>query len=108
MHNTYGMAIANILTSLQLGISCVDSSVAGLGGCPYAPGASGNVSTEDVVYLLSGLGIQHGVDMDKLLAASAYICHALGRQPSSCVARAEQASLDAHSSTCSPGIATCV
>lgn len=78
-HDTYGMAIANIHTALQLGIAVVDSSVAGLGGCPYAQGASGNVATEDVVYLLNGLGIEHGVDLDRLVAAGQFISDELGR-----------------------------
>jgi hydroxymethylglutaryl-CoA lyase len=81
LHDTYGMAIANILQSLQMGISTIDSSVAGLGGCPYAKGASGNVATEDVVYLLNGLGIQHGVDLTKLIAAGHFITRALDRDP---------------------------
>lgn len=88
LHNTYGQAVANILASLQLGVSVVDSSVGGLGGCPYAPGASGNVATEDVVYLLEGLGIKHGIDMDRLLDASDFICGALGRPNASSAASA--------------------
>ena len=68
-HDTYGQAIANIFTALQMGVSVVDSSVAGLGGCPYARGASGNVATEDVVYLCQGLGISTNVGMDALLEA---------------------------------------
>lgn len=79
MHDTYGQALANILASLQMGIATIDSSVAGLGGCPYAKGASGNVATEDVVYMLNGLNIKHGVDLDKLLEACAYISTSLGR-----------------------------
>lgn len=66
-HNTYAMALPNILAALQEGISTIDSSVAGLGGCPYAAGASGNVATEDVVYMLNGMGIQTGIDLDKLV-----------------------------------------
>lgn len=88
MHDTYGQALANILASLQLGIRVVDSSVAGLGGCPYAQGATGNVATEDVVYMLSGLGIQHGVDMGRLLDASEFICKALGKRNGSRAAEA--------------------
>jgi hydroxymethylglutaryl-CoA lyase len=88
LHDTYGQALANILAALQMGISVVDASVAGLGGCPYAPGASGNVATEDVVYMLDGLGIQHGVDLPKLLEASDFICSALGRENQSHVAKA--------------------
>ncbi|GIL84747.1 hypothetical protein Vretimale_14466 [Volvox reticuliferus] len=87
-HDTYGMAIANILTALQMGITVIDSSVAGLGGCPYARGATGNVATEDVLYLLDGYGIQHGIDMDAVLRASEYISNALGRPNGSRVARA--------------------
>ncbi len=87
-HDTYGMAIANIYASMELGMRVFDSSVAGLGGCPYAAGASGNVATEDVVYLLNGLGIETGIDMDKLLAAGQFILGHLGREPSSKAARA--------------------
>lgn len=88
MHDTYGQAVANILAALTLGIKVVDSSVAGLGGCPYAKGATGNVATEDVVYMLEGFGIQHGVDMTKLLSVSKYICEALGKPGNSRAARA--------------------
>ncbi|GFR52331.1 hypothetical protein Agub_g14871 [Astrephomene gubernaculifera] len=87
-HDTYGMAIANILASLRMGISIIDSSVAGLGGCPYARGATGNVATEDVLYLLNGYGIQHGIDFDAVLRASEYITNALGRPNGSRVANA--------------------
>lgn len=87
-HDTYGMAIANIYASLEMGIATFDSSIAGLGGCPYAAGASGNVSTEDLVFLLHGLGIRTGVDMEKLLAASRFISQQLGREPASKAARA--------------------
>ncbi|MGB5063978.1 MAG: hydroxymethylglutaryl-CoA lyase [Candidatus Competibacter sp.] len=87
-HDTYGMAIANIYASLQCGITVFDASVAGLGGCPYAKGASGNVATEDVVYLLNGLGIATGIDLDTLIDCSAWISAALGRPPASKVARA--------------------
>jgi hydroxymethylglutaryl-CoA lyase len=87
-HDTWGMAIANIYASLELGVSVFDSSVAGLGGCPYAVGASGNVATEDVVWLLKGLGIDCGVDLDKLVDAGAWISAELGREPVSRVARA--------------------
>ena len=78
-HDTYGMAIANLHASLQLGLATFDSSVAGLGGCPYAKGASGNVATEDVVYLLDGLGIETGVDLAKLAAVGDWISSALNR-----------------------------
>jgi len=87
-HDTYGQALANILASLERGIAVIDSSVAGLGGCPYAKGASGNVASEDVLYLLSGLGIRTGVDMGRLAAAGQFISQALGREPASKVARA--------------------
>jgi isopropylmalate/homocitrate/citramalate synthase len=87
-HDTYGQALSNILATLELGIATVDSSVAGLGGCPYAPGASGNVASEDVLYMLTGLGIETGVDLDLLAEAGAFICQALGRQPASRVAQA--------------------
>jgi len=90
-HDTYGMAIANIYASLELGMAVFDSSIAGLGGCPYAPGASGNVATEDVVFLLQGLGIETGVDMDKLLAAGQFIAQHLGRAPLSKAANALRA-----------------
>ncbi|KAJ8565890.1 hypothetical protein K7X08_008466 [Anisodus acutangulus] len=78
-HDTYGQALSNILVSLQMGISTVDSSVSGLGGCPYAKGASGNVATEDVVYMLNGLGVKTNVDLRKLLVAGDFICKHLGR-----------------------------
>ena len=87
-HDTWGMALANIYASLGRGVAVFDASVAGLGGCPYAAGASGNVATEDVVYLMNGLGIETGVDLDRLVDAGAYICAELGREPSSKVARA--------------------
>ncbi|PIE82877.1 MAG: hydroxymethylglutaryl-CoA lyase [Candidatus Contendobacter odensis] len=86
-HDTYGMAIANIYASLQCGITVFDASIAGLGGCPYAKGAAGNVATEDVVYLLNGLGINTGVDLDALLACSQWISEKLKRSPISKVAR---------------------
>jgi hydroxymethylglutaryl-CoA lyase len=87
-HDTYGMAIANIHASLQLGVNVFDSAVGGLGGCPYAQGASGNVATEDVVWLLQGLGIDCGVDLDRLVDTAAWISGQLGREPGSKVARA--------------------
>lgn len=77
-HDTYGQALANILTALQSGIAVVDSSVAGLGGCPYAKGATGNVATEDVVYMLNGMGIETGVNLDKLVDVGHYISSQLG------------------------------
>jgi len=87
-HDTYGQALANIHAVMQCGIAVVDSSVAGLGGCPYAKGATGNVATEDVVYMLHGMGIETGVDMDKLLAAGRFISDFLGREPVSRAATA--------------------
>ena len=89
-HDTYGQALVNIYASLQEGIAVFDSSIAGLGGCPYAKGASGNVATEDVVYMLNGMGIETGVDMDKLLLAGEHICNVLGRVTGSRVAKARQ------------------
>ncbi|XP_033127677.1 hydroxymethylglutaryl-CoA lyase, mitochondrial-like [Anneissia japonica] len=88
-HNTYGQALVNILAALQLGISVVDSSVAGLGGCPYAKGASGNVPTEDVVYMLDGMGIETGVDLGRLINAADFICKAIGRRSLSNVGQAK-------------------
>ena len=87
-HDTYGQALANILVALEGGIAVVDSSVAGLGGCPYAAGASGNVASEDVLYMLNGLGIATGVDLDKLADSGRFICQALGRAPASKVSLA--------------------
>lgn len=87
-HDTYGQALANIHAVMQCGIAVIDSSVAGLGGCPYAKGATGNVATEDVVYMLQGMGIETGVDMDKLLEAGRFISDFLGREPVSRAATA--------------------
>lgn len=87
-HDTYGQAVANIYACLLEGVQVFDSSVAGLGGCPYAPGASGNVATEDVLYLLHGLGISTGVDLERVVQAGQAIMLALGRQSASRVARA--------------------
>jgi len=87
-HDTYGQALANIHAVLQCGIAVFDSSIAGLGGCPYAKGATGNVATEDVIYLLDGMGIETGVDMEKLLAAGVYINNFLEREPVSRAANA--------------------
>ncbi|AWL11787.1 Hydroxymethylglutaryl-CoA lyase [Saliniradius amylolyticus] len=87
-HDTYGQALANILTALQLGVRTVDSAVAGLGGCPYAKGASGNVATEDVLYMLNGMGISTGVDLDRVVAAGERITQILGKTNQSKVARA--------------------
>jgi isopropylmalate/homocitrate/citramalate synthase len=88
LHDTYGQALANLYAALELGVATADSAVAGLGGCPYAKGASGNVATEDVVYLLGGLGIETGVDLAKVYEAGRFICDALGREPASKVAKA--------------------
>ena len=87
-HDTYGMAAANVYAALQMGIGVFDSSVAGLGGCPFAAGASGNVATEDVVWLLTGLGIDTGIDLDALVDTGVWISKQLKRQPASRVARA--------------------
>ncbi|MDP2794855.1 MAG: hydroxymethylglutaryl-CoA lyase [Sulfurisoma sp.] len=87
-HDTWGMAIANIYASLELGLSVFDASVGGLGGCPYAAGASGNVATEDVVWLLRGLGIETGIDLAKLADTAGWISQELGRETQSKVARA--------------------
>ena len=90
-HDTYGQALLNIYAALRMGVAVVDSSVAGLGGCPYAKGASGNVASEDVLYMLNGLGIETGVDLDALVDAAWFISNALGRTPASKVARALRA-----------------
>uniref|UniRef100_A0A3Q2Z420 hydroxymethylglutaryl-CoA lyase n=1 Tax=Hippocampus comes TaxID=109280 RepID=A0A3Q2Z420_HIPCM len=87
-HDTYGQALPNILTALQMGVCVVDSAVAGLGGCPYAQGSSGNVSTEDVLYMLHGMGIHTGVNLAKVLEAGDFICTALQRKTNSKVAQA--------------------
>jgi hydroxymethylglutaryl-CoA lyase len=87
-HDTYGQALANTLAALQMGVWNFQSSVAGLGGCPYAKGATGNVATEDVVYMLNGMGIATGIDLDKLVDAGAFISEFLGRKPNSNVAKA--------------------
>lgn len=90
-HDTYGQALANVYASLLEGISVFDSSVAGLGGCPYAKGATGNIASEDVLYLLQGLGIETGIDLDALIAAGQRISQVLGRANGSRVARARSA-----------------
>jgi hydroxymethylglutaryl-CoA lyase len=87
-HDTFGQACANILASLEMGVATFDSSVAGLGGCPYSPGATGNVATEDVLYMLDGMGIETGVSMDKLLEASEFISGFLNRATNSRAGRA--------------------
>uniref|UniRef100_A0A8C3EUU8 hydroxymethylglutaryl-CoA lyase n=3 Tax=Corvus TaxID=30420 RepID=A0A8C3EUU8_CORMO len=87
-HDTYGQALANILTAIQMGVAVVDSSVAGLGGCPYAKGATGNVATEDVIYMLNGLGINTGVNLHAVMEAGNFICTALNKKTNSKVAQA--------------------
>ncbi|MGX9429983.1 MULTISPECIES: hydroxymethylglutaryl-CoA lyase [Bradyrhizobium] len=87
-HDTYGQALANLYAGMEEGVRVIDSAAGGLGGCPYAPGATGNVATEDVVYMLEGMGIKIGVDMDKLLAATNEVSRLLGRPPVSRVANA--------------------
>jgi hydroxymethylglutaryl-CoA lyase len=82
-HDTYGQALANIYASLEMGVATFDASVAGLGGCPYAAGASGNVATEDVIYMLNGLGVRTGVDLDQLVEIGQWICGLLNRKPAS-------------------------
>src|SRR5579859_5377549 len=91
-HDTYGQALANIYATLLAGVHVFDSSVSGLGGCPYAPGAAGNVATEDLLYMLNGMGIETGVDLDRLIAAGAFICEKLSRPTQSRVARARPCS----------------
>src|SRR6185436_7511412 len=87
-HDTYGQALANIYASLELGVTTFDASVAGLGGCPYAADASGNVATEDVIYMMNGLGVRTGVDLERLVEIGRWICGVLGREPSSRVNKA--------------------
>src|SRR5690606_4378799 len=87
-HDTYGQALANVYASLECGVAAFDASVAGLGGCPYAPGATGHAATEDLVSLLHGLGIETGVDLDRLVDAAEFICAALGRETRSRAGRA--------------------
>jgi hydroxymethylglutaryl-CoA lyase len=89
-HDTYGQALANIFAALLGGVRVFDASVSGLGGCPYAPGAAGNVATEDLLYMLNGMGIETGVDLDGLIDAGAFICEKLGRSTQSRVTRARR------------------
>ncbi len=89
-HDTYGQALANIFACLQAGVGVIDSAVAGLGGCPYARGATGNVATEDVLYMLHGIGIRTGVSLEAVVAAGELICGALGRETSSRVGKARK------------------
>src|SRR5262249_35063447 len=91
-HDTYGQALANVLAALENGIAVVDSSVAGLGGCPFAPGATGNVASEDVLYLLDGLGVETGVNLTSLISAGRFICERLERKPASKVNNATRKS----------------
>jgi hydroxymethylglutaryl-CoA lyase len=93
-HDTYGQALANVLAGLELGVGVIDSSVAGIGGCPYAPGATGNLATEDVVYMLNGMGIQTGIDLEKVALAGWFISDTLGRAPQSRVSRALRSKRD--------------
>jgi isopropylmalate/homocitrate/citramalate synthase len=93
-HDTYGQALANIFACLEVGVCVVDSSVAGLGGCPFAPGAAGNVATEDVVYMLERMDVETGVSLDRLLEAGAFACAQLNRAPASRVAQAYAAKCD--------------
>ena len=95
-HDTYGQALANILASLEAGISVVDSSVGGLGGCPYAKGATGNVASEDLLYMLNGMGVETGVDLSGLVDAGLYISRYLGRQSGSKVAQALRPECEIH------------
>jgi len=87
-HDTYGQALANLYAGMEEGVRVVDAAAGGLGGCPFAPGATGNVATEDVVYMLEGMGIKTGVDMSKLVAATNEITGLIGRAPASRVAMA--------------------
>ena len=89
-HDTYGQALANILACLELGVSAIDSAASGLGGCPYAAGASGNVATEDVVYMLDGMSVKTGIDLEKLVAAGQQISRELGRESASRVGRLQR------------------
>jgi hydroxymethylglutaryl-CoA lyase len=83
VHDTHGTALANVLAALQLGIAVFDAAAGGLGGCPYAPGASGNLATEDLVYMLNGMGIETGISLDGICRAARQICQELGREPAS-------------------------
>jgi hydroxymethylglutaryl-CoA lyase len=92
-HDTYGQALANAYAGLQAGVTTFDASAGGLGGCPYAKSATGNLATEDLVWMLTGLGIEHGVDLDKMVATSAWMAGHLGRPSPSAVVRALSAEL---------------
>jgi len=92
-HDTRGTALANVLAALQMGVNTIDSSVGGLGGCPYAPGAAGNLATEDLLYMLHGMNIETGVDLEKVVAATSYIAPLLGHAPTSKYYQAHQSTL---------------
>lgn len=87
-HDTYGQALVNVYAAMEMGVRVFDASVSGLGGCPYAPGAAGNVATEDLVYMFNGMSVETGVDLDRLVAAGTFICEKLGRETQSRVAKA--------------------
>jgi hydroxymethylglutaryl-CoA lyase len=87
-HDTYGQGVANVYAALECGLATFDSSVAGLGGCPYAKGATGNVATEDVLYMLNGVGVETGIDIARVVAAGEFICGVLGRPTNSRAAKA--------------------
>jgi hydroxymethylglutaryl-CoA lyase len=87
-HDTYGQALANLYACLDLGIQTIDSAVSGIGGCPYAKGATGNVATEEVVYMLNGMGLETNISLEKLIEAGEYICHYLKQPNHSKVAKA--------------------
>jgi hydroxymethylglutaryl-CoA lyase len=89
-HDTYGQALANLYAGMEEGVRVIDAAAGGLGGCPYAPGATGNVATEDVVYMLEGMGVRTDVDMDRLLAATNEMSRVLGKPPVSRVANAKK------------------
>jgi hydroxymethylglutaryl-CoA lyase len=93
-HDTYGQALANVLACIEAGVRVVDSAVAGLGGCPYAQGASGNLASEDLLYMLDGLGLHTGVDLDAVCATALWINAELGREPASKLARVRMAAAD--------------
>ena len=93
LHNTRGQGLANVVAALDAGVKTFDASQGGIGGCPYAPGATGNVATEDVVYMLEGIGIATGVDMPKLVVATNEVSRLIGRQPVSRVAAAINAKM---------------
>ena len=103
-HDTYGQAIGNVYASLEVGIATFDASVAGLGGCPYAKGATGNVATEDVLFMLDGLGIETGISLDGLVDAAAFISGVLGSKP---VSRSANALLAKRASAAEKAAADC-